>query len=753
MTEPRFEGTIGRTINGSTPWWPPEPCPKAGTPNVVVVVFDDVGFAHFNHYGSTISTPSLNRLAHGGLRFTNFHTTALCSPTRACMLTGRNHHAVGMRAISNFDTGFPNMRGAIPRSAATLAEVLREQGFGTYMVGKWHLAPMRETGPAGPFHNWPIARGFDRFYGFLQGETDQFRPELVQDQSYIDPPAAPEAGYHLTEDLIDHAIAYAHDHLSAAPDRPSFTYLAFGACHAPHQAPQDYLDKYRGTFDAGWDVFRARWFARQQELGIVPPDTTLPPRNPGVKAWDALTDNERRFAARLQEAFAAFLEHTDHHLGRYLDALEKLGTLDNTIFIAMSDNGASQEGGPTGVLDEMRYFNGLKENVDAAVERLDTIGGPDSHTNYPWGWAMAGNTPLKRYKQNTHAGGVRDPFIIHWPARIRDAGAIRRQFHHVTDIAPTLLELLGVAAPAVVNGVEQMPVHGVSMAYALAEGAAHLPTSKKSQYFEMFGHRAIWHDGWKAVCFHERNADFDAEAWELYHADADASEAHDLAAQHPDKLRALIALWWAEAGANGVLPLDDRQGGALFKSAQFRGNVARRTRFVYYPPVSRHSADVAPPTGNRAFTISADMTLTGSKGAIIARGSANGGYVLFVKDRHLVFDYNFFHTHTQVRSTQLLPNGACTAGVRMTRDGKTGVATLFIDGADCGAVTIPEMAVMVSSTGMDVGRSLAPVCHDYVPPFAFEGELRRVDFEVAASRPAEAKKEALAAERVTQGLQ
>ena len=758
MNEPQFQGTIGRTNQDSTPWWPPTPRPAAGTPNVVVVVFDDVGFAHFNSYGSTIHTPNLNRLANGGLRFVNFHTTALCSPTRACMLTGRNHHAVGMRAISNFDTGFPNMRGAIPPSAATLAEVLRATGFGTYMVGKWHLAPMHETGPAGPFHNWPLARGFDRFYGFLQGETDQFRPELVHDQHYIDPPATPAQGYHLTEDLVDHAIAYAHDHRSAAPDRPSFTYLAFGACHSPHQAPQAYLDKYRGQFDEGWDVLRERWFQNQKKLGIIPPDTELPPRNPGVKAWTELTDNERIFAARLQEAFAAFLDHTDAHLGRYIDALDKLGQLDNTIFIAMSDNGASQEGGPTGVLDEMRYFNGIREDVDEAVKRLDTIGGPDSHTNYPWGWAMVGNTPLKRYKQNTHAGGVRDPCILHWPARIKDGGAIRRQFHHVTDIAPTLLELLGVTAPAVVNGVEQMPIHGTSMAYTLAPDGAQAPTRKRSQYFEMFGHRAIWHDGWKAVCYHEPGADYDTEAWELYNDDADASEAHDLALAQPDRLRALVSLWWAEAGANGVLPLDDRKGGELFKSAQFRGNTARRTKFVYYPPpagknLSRHSADIAPPTGNRAFTINADLTLTGHHGAIVARGSANGGYVLFVQDRHLVFDYNYFHTHSQVRSNRTLPVGACVAGVRMDRVGKTGVATLVIDGQDCGAVQIPQMAVMVSSTGMDIGRSIAPVCHDYAPPFDFEGELRSVDFEVAASRPAEAKKEALRNERVTQGLQ
>ncbi|MBI1212016.1 MAG: sulfatase-like hydrolase/transferase [Alphaproteobacteria bacterium] len=753
MSNSDFQGHIGRTVKDSTPWWPPVARPKAGAPNVVIVVFDDVGFAHFNNYGSTIATPNLDRLARGGLRFSNFHTTALCSPTRACLLTGRNHHAVGMRAISNFDTGFPNMRGAMPRSAATLAEVLREQGFGTYMVGKWHLAPMHETSPTGPFHNWPLAKGFDRFYGFLQGETDQFRPELVHDQHYIAPPATPEQGYHVTEDLVDQAINYLHDHVSSAPDRPFFTYLAFGACHSPHQAPADYLAKYRGQFDEGWDAIRARWFERQKTLGIVPADTVLPPRNPGVKAWDDLTDNERRFAARLQEAFAAFLEHTDAHLGRYIDALARLGQLDNTLFIAMSDNGASQEGGPTGVLDEMRYFNGLRENVDEAVKRLDTIGGPDSHTNYPWGWAMAGNTPLKRYKQNTHAGGVRDPLIVHWPAQIKEGGAIRSQFHHVTDIAPTILEILEIAAPKAHHGVEQMAMHGTSMAYALRAGAAELPTRKKRQYFEMFGHRAIWSEGWKAVCYHEIGDDFDTETWELYHADADASEAHDLATRHPEKLKSLIDLWWQEAEAYGVLPLDDRRGGQLFKTAQFRGNTARRTRFVYYPPVSRQSADVAPPTGNRPFTITADFEKHGANGAILARGSANGGYVLYVKDDRLVFDYNFFHHHSQVRSTERLPNKRCTAGVRIERNGKAGTATLLVDSRECGRIEIPEMAVMVSSTGMDVGQSIAPVCSDYAPPFTFEGVLHSVTVEVAASRAPEARKEALATERVTQGLQ
>jgi arylsulfatase len=754
VTHGPLGGRIGRTVADSEPWWPTPPRPREGAPNVVVVVFDDVGFAQWGCYGSTMATPRLDALAAGGLRFSNFHTTALCSPTRACMLTGRNHHAVGMRAISNFDTGFPNMRGAIPRSAATLAELLRAQGYGTFMVGKWHLAPMNETTPAGPFRNWPLGRGFDRFYGFLQGETDQFHPELVEDNHYIDAPRTAEAGYHLTEDLIDRAIAYTHDHVSAAPDRPFFTYLAFGACHAPHQAPDAYLARWRGRFDEGWDVMRERWFERQKTLGVIPPDTVLPPRNDGVPAWDELTDNERRFAARLQEAFAAFLEHTDHELGRYVDALRACGQLENTLFVAMSDNGASQEGGRTGILDEMYYFNGMREDVDKAVERLDSIGTADSHTNYPWGWAMAGNTPLKRYKQNTHAGGVRDPLIVHWPARVKDAGGIRPQFHHVTDLAPTVLELLGIDPPETVDGVPQMPMHGTSMAYALADGAASVPGAKRTQYFEMFGHRAIWHEGWKAVCWHRPGADYDTERWELYHADRDASEAHDLADAHPDRLAALVALWWQEAERHGVLPLDDRRGAELFATARKRPDVPRRNRYELFPPISRWSADVAPSTGNRPFTVTATLELgSGRQGAIVARGGRNGGWVLFVRDRRLAFDYNHFHEHTLVEAPAPLPADPCTVALRIDREGKTGVATLLVDGAEVATRTIPAMATIVSSLGMDVGRSMAPVCDAYAAPFEFEGRLSRVVFEIAPPTPRQARHEALATERAVQARQ
>ncbi|HEX7444523.1 MAG TPA: arylsulfatase, partial [Acidimicrobiales bacterium] len=423
-----FEGRIGRTHAESTPWWPTPAHPGEDAPNVVVMLIDDLGFSHLNCFGSDLVTPNIDRLASGGLRYTNFHVTPLCSPSRAALLTGRNHHAVGVRSVSNFNSGYPHMRGHISDHAATVAEVLRDEGYTTFATGKWHLCAMEDASAAGPYDQWPCQRGFDRFYGFMEGETDQFHPELVYDNHSIDPPAGPEEGYHLTEDLVDHAIGFIHDTVSIRPDRPFFLYFAPGAMHAPHQAPAEYLEKYRGRFDDGWDVARGRWFARQIEMGLVPPGTDLAPRNPGVEAWDSLPENHQKLAARLQEAFAAFLEHTDAQIGRLVDALERLGQLDNTMIVLLSDNGASQEGGPFGVLHEMKFFNLLIETPDEAVTHLDDIGGPHSHANYPWGWAQAGNTPFKWYKQNTHEGGVHVPLVVHWPNGIAARGEIRRQF-------------------------------------------------------------------------------------------------------------------------------------------------------------------------------------------------------------------------------------------------------------------------------------------------------------------------------------
>jgi arylsulfatase len=729
-----FHGVIGRTIPESQPWWPPAPN-KPGAPNIVMVVLDDTGFAHLGCYGSTLSTPHMDALAGGGLRFTGFHTTALCSPTRACLLTGRNHHAVGMRAISNFDSGFPNMRGAIPRSSATLAEILRDNGYATFATGKWHLAPMAECTAAGPFANWPLQKGFDRYYGFLQGETDQFHPELTCDNHFVDTPAGGEHGYHVSEDIVDRGCEMVRNLVSLTPERPFFLYLAFGAMHSPHQAPEAYLRKWRGRFDAGWDVAREDWFARQKAMGIIPPDTKLAPRNPGVRPWADLSSDEQRFAARLQEAFAAMLEHTDDQIGRLVEFLKATDQWDNTIFVLLSDNGASQEGGASGVLDEIKWFNGLTENIEDAVARLDDIGGPDSHSNIPWGWAQAGNTPLKWYKQNTHGGGVRDPLIFHWPAGLKAAGETRSQFCHAIDLTPTLLDLAGVAPPNVVAGVPQMPVHGVSLAPTFSDAAATL--ARGPQYFEMLGHRGIWKDGWKAVTHHRAKAPFDEDRWELYHLAEDFSEYEDLAAREPDKLKELVDLWWVEAETHGVLPLDDRSAMVLMRASMRPGLPSSRRRFVYYPPISHLIADACPPSA-RGWTMTAriDHPDGPADGALIARGSPNSGFALYLKEGRPTFDYNYFHDHLRIASAAPLPAGLHEVEVRVERTAEGGgEVELRVDGQPVAAGSIPKLLYIVSFSGMDLGRSPSPVCDDYQAPFTYPGHIAQVAFEVPDTPP------------------
>jgi arylsulfatase len=749
----RFDGVIARTQAESTPWWPIPPHPGEDAPNVVVVLLDDTGFSHFGCYGSDLATPNIDRLAAGGLRYTNFHVTPLCSPTRASLLTGRNHHTVGMRSLSNFDSGYPHMRGHISDHAATVAEVLRDEGYATFAVGKWHLCAMDNASAAGPYDQWPCQRGFDRYYGFLEGETDQFHPELVYDNHSVEPPGTPETGYHLSEDLVDHALHFIHDTVSIRPDRPFFTYLAFGAMHAPHQAPQAYLDKYRGRFDEGWDVARDRWFARQQEMGLLPPGTELAPRNPGVEPWGSLPENHRRLAARLQEAFAAFLEHTDEQIGRFVAGLEELGQLDNTLILLMSDNGASQEGGPFGVLHEMKYFNFLAESPDEAVDHIDDIGGPHSHSNYPWGWAQAGNTPFKWYKQNTHEGGVHVPLIVHWPDRITDGGSLRHQFHHVSDIVPTIYETLGIEPPATYRGLEQIPVSGTSLAYSF--GAPDEPGHKRVQYFEMMGHRAIYADGWKAVTRHQPGVSFDDDDWELYHLDDDRSECRNLAAEQPERLAELVALWWREAEEYGVLPLDDRTIELFFTRYRDRSPHPTSRRYAYYPPMSPLPGQASPSLGGRGWDMEATVDRPeGANGVLYASGNENSGVSLFVQDDRLVLDYNCFGDHHVAVSEDPVPVGPSVIGVRFVRAGRGGEATLIIDGEPSGGLTVPFMMTMISSVGPSVGYDHgSPVSPRYTAPFPFEGTLTRLDVTLARHPPAAQDDETLAAERAAMSRQ
>jgi arylsulfatase A-like enzyme len=735
--EPGFAGRIGRTHHDSTPAWPTPPAGLGG-PNVVTIVLDDTGFAHFGCYGSTLHTPNIDRLAAGGLRYTGFHTTALCSPTRACLMTGRNHHAVGMRAVSNWNTGFPHMRGGITPRAATVAELLRDHGYATYAAGKWHLAPMEETSAAGPHQNWPLQKGFDRFYGFLQGETDQFHPELTHDNHHIDPPGRPEDGYHVSEDLIDRSTGWIRDLVSVRPDRPFFLYLAFGAMHSPHQAPAAHLDRWKGAFDEGYDVMRERWFARQLELGIVPAGTNPAPRNPGVPPWTDLSENQQRFACRLQEAFAAMLEHTDEQIGRLIAFLEEHGLLENTFLQVLSDNGASREGGPYGVMDEFSFFNAMFEDIDDIVEHhLDDIGGPHSHSNYPWGWAQAGNSPLRWYKQNTYGGGVRDPLVVHWPARITDGGAIRPQFLHAVDLAATILHVTGAPVPEQFNGHAQIPMHGATIAPTFTDASA--PPPRRLQYFEQMGHRGIWADGWKATTYHQPGHPYDDDEWELFHLDEDFSETNDLAATMPEKLREMIDTWWAQAGEMGVLPLDDRTI-ELFGASPRADSPHARGRYDYLWPISHIPSDASPALGAREWALTAHVDVsadTPPEGVIYARGTHNIGHTFFLQDGCLHFDYNALGRHQRATAPLVLEPGPHVLTASFRRDGKHGILTIGADGNDLADVRIPRIVRMLGSTGLDIGRDgLSTVVDDYVGPFPFNGTIEKVSIEILSRRDA-----------------
>jgi arylsulfatase A-like enzyme len=493
-----FPGVVGRTTDVSSPAWPVTPHPAPGTPNVLMVVLDDTGFGQLGCYGSPIETPTFDALAENGLRYSNMHTTALCSPSRSCILTGRNHHSNAMAAITELASGYPGYNGVIPFENGFLSEMLLGHGYNTFMVGKWHLTPSTHETAAGPYDRWPLARGFERFYGFLGGDTSQWYPDLVYDNHQVEPPATPEEGYHLTEDLVDRSIQFIADSKQIDPDKPFYMHLCFGATHAPHHAPKEWADKYTGKFDDGWDAYRELTFARQKELGIVPADAELSRHDPDVPDWASLPEASRKLFSRMMEVFAGFLSHTDHHLGRLLDFLRERGELDNTIVTVISDNGASAEGGPTGTANEAQFFNNAQEPLEDSLKLIDEIGGPKHFNHYPWGWTWAGNTPFRRWKRETYRGGVSDPFIVHWPTGIKAKGEIRTQYAHIIDLVPTVLDVLGINPPATIRGVTQSPIQGVSFAHTFD-----LPTSASlhhTQYFEMLGHRAIYHDGWRAVC-------------------------------------------------------------------------------------------------------------------------------------------------------------------------------------------------------------------------------------------------------------
>lgn len=710
----------------SAPTWPARVRPAAGAPNVLVILWDDIGFAQFGSYGASIATPNVDRLAAQGVRYTNFHVAPVCSPTRAALLTGRNPHSVGVACIAEFANGHANSTGGIVAGAGTMADHLRRAGYSTYAVGKWHLTPMTELNPAAPSTHWPTGSGFDHFYGFTSGETNPWAPELFQDRARLKLPPVNADGSpkHSEIDLTDHAIQFLAEQHANAPDQPFFLYLAFSAGHAPHQVPAERLAKWRGKFDQGWDVAREQTLARQKQLGLVPPETRLPPRNPGVKAWAELSPEERRLYARYYETFAAFVEHTDEQMGRLLDYLEQVGELDHTLIILASDNGASPEGGPEGMWNEVRLFT--TESLDQAADGLkhfDDLGSPLAYPTYPTGWTMAGNTPFRMTKGTAHEGGTRVPLVMRWPGRITDAGGIRTQFHAVIDLLPTVLESAGVSTP---GGSTQAPLPGVSMAYTWADAAA--PSRRATQYVESYGHRAIYHNGWKAVIFHPLNTPFARDAWELYDLRADFNETRDLAATQPAKLAELITVWEREARANDVYPLDDRRGAREGLLPPEAPQLARR--FVFHGPVSGVHKGAAPDLRNRSWRLTAELgaVVVGQTGVIAAFGGRFAGWSLYLQGGRLKFHYNYggLERTTVAAPAPLTGAGAQRVGVTFTRqEGGGAEVTLTLDGREAARGRVPRVMRNISHETFDLGCDLyTPVAEDYASPaFLPDGAL------------------------------
>lgn len=724
MTTSDFKGRIGRTWKESSPWWHPEPTAPAGAPNVVFIVLDDVGYSDLGCYGSEIATPRMDGLAASGLRYSNFHVTAMCSPTRACLLTGRNAHAAGVGAISEWSNGFPGYEGRINRHSATAAEILAEHAYGTYAIGKWHLSSLANYASAGPHPDWPLGRGFSRWYGFLGGYVDHWNPDLHEDNHPIR--HVRREGYHLSEDLVDHAIGQVRDHVTTARGRPFFTYLAFGAGHWPLHVPKEHIERCAGRYDAGWDVIRAARLAKQTAMGLIPADTPLSPRNPGVRAWEELNEDEQRGAVRLQEAYAAFMEHTDDQIGRFLDYLHAIGEYDNTLFVLLSDNGASGEGGETGALNIRKHLQTEKETAAYVRENLDLIGSEHSFPHYPQGWAQVSNTPLKWYKKNTHGGGIRAPLILSWARGIAQRGEIRHQYHHVIDVLPTVMDLAGISAPDQYRGVKQEPIHGTSMRYTFA--APDAPSVRQLQYFEIVGDRALYADGWKIVARHRKGDDFDADRWELYDTTKDFAEIHDLAAQQPEKVQRMADLWWQEGEKYGVLPLDDRESERALD--WFRKNAPSRYR--YLPGMARMDRLMVPAINGRNYTITADSDFRDGQvqGALLAFGNRFGGIALYGVDGKLVFDYIYSESKThRLVVPQCVGKGRVTVRFELTGD-RTGRFTLACEGQSA-SMDVPWTWTTYGITaGLTCGYLNVPIVADCPMPGVFSGDLKFVDLEL-----------------------
>jgi arylsulfatase len=751
MSKP-FKGTINIDIRDSVPDWEPytQPIPPEGSPNVLYIVLDDVGFSATEPFGGMIETPNINRIAERGLTYTNFHTTALCSPTRSCLMTGRNHTTNGMALITEASAGFPGANGHIPFECGTIAEVLGERGWNTYMTGKWHLTAEDEMNMASRKSQWPLGRGFERFYGFLGAETNQWYPDLVYDNHPVEQPRSPEEGYHLTTDLADKSLEFIRDAKAVAPDKPFFFYFCPGACHAPHQVPKEWADKYKGKFDMGYERYRELVFDRQKKMGIVTDRAELSPINPyidqkgpegqpwpeldTVRPWDSLSDDERRLFCRMAEVYAGFLSHADHEIGRLLDHLEETGELDNTLIVLVSDNGASGEGGPNGSVNENKIFNGLPDRIEEALPYLDDLGSPRTYNHYPTGWAWAFDTPFKFWKRYSNwEGGTADPMIVSWPKGIATTG-VRRQFVHAIDIVPTIYESLGIEPPEVVKGYTQFPIEGLSFAATFADATA--KTAKQTQFYSMGGTRGIWHRGWKAASLTPAGpymwTDFATQRWELFDTENDPSECHDLATEHPEKLQELVALWWVEAGRYSALPLESR--GIVEILTTERPQISKpRNRYIYYPGTAEVPESVAPNIRNRSYTVAVEVNINTEEagGVLFAQGSRFGGHALYIKDGKLKYVYNWVGEFEQiVESTEPVPTGHVILSASFEREGDAmpaeGTLTLHFGERKVGEGRIKTQPgkFSLAGEGLNVGKEGGePVTDDYPGdyPWAFVG--------------------------------
>ncbi|MXO58947.1 sulfatase-like hydrolase/transferase [Altererythrobacter salegens] len=752
-----FNGVIGRTFDVSEPSWPSPNRAKEGVPNVLFIVIDDTGYGHLGCYGSPINTPNIDALAADGLRYTNMHTTSLCSPSRSCFINGRNHHSNGMNCITEGATGFPGGNGMIPFENGFISEILQQNGYNTYAIGKWHLTPANQVSAAGPYDRWPLGRGFERYYGWLGGDTHQYYPELVRDNTQVEPEYGPEDGYHVNIDLAEKAKAMIADAKQVAPNKPFFMYFCTGAAHAPHHVPAEWADKYKGVFDDGWDAYRERVFKKQKEIGVIPKNTKLSRHDPDVQDWEKLSADERKLYARMMEVFAGFLEHTDHYIGELLAFLKDIGEYENTLIMLVSDNGSSAEGGATGSVNENKFFNNVPDSLEQNLAAIEDIGGPKYFNHFPWGWTHAGNTPYRRWKRETYRGGVSDPFIVTWPKGIKAKGEIRTQFCHGIDMVPTVLDCLEIDPPEAIRGITQSPIEGFSLKSTFDDKDAE--AVHRTQYFEMFGHRSIYHDGWRAVCpwpgdsFTEAEHEFgemisndmltelDAKGWELFDLTEDPAETTNVAKDNPAKLIEMIGLWYSEAGKYKVFPIDSR---TTIRLAEERPQIAAaRDKYVYYPGTQTVPSSVGPRLLNVAHSVSVHVTIPkgGAEGALFTVGGNDGGFCLYIKDGKLTYGYNYVADQRfTIRSDDKVPEGDHVLSFEFEPTGEADVAkgkgtpgniSLFFDGEAAGEgelpVTIPIQFGLAASSivGCDNG---SPVMleDEYKPPFTFTGQIHKV---------------------------